>query len=278
MRKVLLVITLVLLSLTKSPQAFCQEYSSAATSYYNAGIDYYQSKSYNAAIASFQKAIEIEPEFIDAYYNLGAVYEYLGENEKAIQTYAKLLRLNPKDYDAMYETAKAYYKQANYNIAIKYLSDIPQTHKRYQQALILKSKANEKLTKSKTDSAITTNKEQITNKSNTIAPNTANKITQTQTPQKTVIGKYSSPTGIAIDTLGNIYIANYSNDYITKITPDKKCHQIGKSQLIKGPIGLAIDKQNNIYIANYEGNTISKISPAGKIVTLISKINKPYCL
>ncbi len=264
-KKILLVISILLLSVSLSTQVKCEEYSTAATSFYNKGIYYYQSKSYKLAIDSFKKAIELEPEFIDAYYNLGAIYEFTGDNELAIQTYAKLLRINPEDFDATFEIAKAYFKQSSFNISLKYLNDIPSIYSKYQEVQEYKTKVNKAIAAKNRPKIQPPKIEQIENKNHSIS-------------SKEIIGHFASPTGMATDSLGNLYIANYSNNSISKVSKDNKCSTFLKSTLIKGPIGLVIDKYNNLYIANYEGNSVLKVSPSAQISTLIPKINKPYCL
>lgn len=260
MRKIFVILVLALCMFV--PKAYGQnhdEYSPAATNYYNSGIAHYQAREYSAAIVAFQRAIEVEPDFTDAYFNLAAVYEYLGDSEKAIQTYAKLLRIKPNDYDATFEMAKSYYKKSNYKIAMKYLTDIPPTYSRYSEVNAFKVK---------TADAIRFHDE----------AQTLPKVAAPTIAKKATIGKFTSPTGITSDSAANLYIANFTNNYISKITPDKKCIKFAQSPLIKGPIGLATDKNNDIYVANYGGNSVLKITPNGHVSTFVSNIHRPYYL
>ncbi len=52
------------------------------------------------AIAAYQKAIELNPNYTFAYNNLGIVLTEIGRNEEAIAEYKKVIKLNPKDADA----------------------------------------------------------------------------------------------------------------------------------------------------------------------------------
>ena len=57
-----------------------------------------------------------------------------------------------------------------------------------------------------------------------------------------------SPTGIAGDRYGNIYVACFSDNMIYKITPDGKRIIFIKDAKINGPIALVSDNNDNIYI------------------------------
>ena len=85
-----------------------------------------------------------------------------------------------------------------------------------------------------------------------------------------------SPTGIAVDKFGNVYVACFSDNMIYKITPDGKRIIFVKDSKINGPIAIANDINDNLYISNYNGNNVIKISSQGNISTIISNIQKPY--
>ncbi len=72
----------------------------------------------------------------------------------------------------------------------------------------------------------------------------------------------AGPSGITIDSAGNIYTANYTASTVTKITPG------GTPTLSFGttgtnPYGITIDSAGNIYTANSNGNSVTKITSAG---------------
>jgi hypothetical protein len=91
---------------------------------------------------------------------------------------------------------------------------------------------------------------------------------------------FSLTTGIAIDSTGNVYVANWHNT-ILKITPagvvmtlagtpDVRGHAdgIGSAASFIFPIGIATDSAANVYVADKVSNTIRKITPAGVVTTL----------
>ena len=91
------------------------------------------------------------------------------------------------------------------------------------------------------------------------------------------LSQFSAPSGSAIDSRGNIYVASFLENQIYKISTNGQKTVFSKSNLIQGPIGLAIDKNDNLYIANYSANNIIKIS-SDEIASIFADINKPYCL
>ncbi len=90
---------------------------------------------------------------------------------------------------------------------------------------------------------------------------------------------FNSPVGIAIDALGNLYVADAGNQLIRKITPDAVVSTFagsgvsgssdgnGTSASFNGPSGLAFDAFGNLYVADVSNNKIRKITPVGDVST-----------
>jgi probable HAF family extracellular repeat protein len=74
----------------------------------------------------------------------------------------------------------------------------------------------------------------------------------------------TTPLGIAFDSAGNLYVANYIylGGTITKITPGGGSSVFASSGM-NGPMGLAFDSAGNLYVANYNGGHIEKFTPDG---------------
>ena len=69
--------------------------------YYYRGCAKINAQKYEEAIADFEKAVELKPDYADAYFNIGRVYYILHEEDKACEYYhlaAKYGRPNLEDY------------------------------------------------------------------------------------------------------------------------------------------------------------------------------------
>ena len=60
---------------------------------YNRGVDFYKTGAYDRSMASFRRAIELDPNYIDAYYNLGSILEYLKQDEAALAVFKQIIGL-----------------------------------------------------------------------------------------------------------------------------------------------------------------------------------------
>ncbi len=92
--------------------------------------------------------------------------------------------------------------------------------------------------------------------------------------------RFSSPSGIAIDASGNVYVSDQNNHCIRKITPSGLVSTLagngspgytdGASDIarFKYPAGLAVDPKGNVYVADRGNNTVRMISPNGTVSTL----------
>ena len=55
---------------------------------------------YDKALASFEKAAELSPSFLEAYFNIGTVHEKAGNTDKALDAYQRAIKANPESADA----------------------------------------------------------------------------------------------------------------------------------------------------------------------------------
>ena len=72
-------------------------------------------------------------------------------------------------------------------------------------------------------------------------------------PSATITNGTYEPQGIALDTSGNIYVANYAANDVTIYSPNSYAliAQIqGDSTGISSPVGIALDAAGDIYVAN----------------------------
>ena len=71
---------------------------------------------------------------------------------------------------------------------------------------------------------------------------------------------FSQPEGFATDSSGNLYVANYDNDSVSKITP---AGVVSGFAAISDPEGMAFDSAGNLYVASIGSNSIEKVTPSG---------------
>ncbi|GHV96531.1 hypothetical protein AGMMS50293_28510 [Spirochaetia bacterium] len=75
--------------------------------------------------------------------------------------------------------------------------------------------------------------------------------------EKTHTG-FHSPTGIAVDREGNLYVSNWSGGSVTKV--DTKGNHTIFADNMGSPAGLAFDNAGNLYVADYSQNVIYRIA------------------
>jgi tetratricopeptide (TPR) repeat protein len=229
---------------------------------YNKGIDYYQLGQFEESANCFKKAIELDPNYIDAYYNLGSILEYLKQDEAALAVFKQIILRKPDDYESVYKAAVLSKKVGEIEKAKMYLTLIPTD-------TLIGNRAKQLAATMETDIP--------TEKAKQVEPEN---YTQAN-PKNDSDGMYSnisSPTGVVADKNGNLFVAGFSDNTIYKIGPDNKKIVYIKSEKIDGPIGLAIDTDENIYIANYNKHNILKVDKNGAITELIGNIQNPYCM
>jgi len=74
-------------------------------------------------------------------------------------------------------------------------------------------------------------------------------------------GQFNYPNGIALDSAGNVYVADTGNGAIRKVTPTGYVTTLASG--FAGPTGAAVDGATNVYVADYDGNAIWKVTSAG---------------
>lgn len=92
--------------------------------------------------------------------------------------------------------------------------------------------------------------------------------------------KFNNPQGIGIDTSGNVYVADATNNRVRKITPGSSVttfagsgiadlvNDTGAYAAFRRPMATAADAAGNIYVADIDNNCIRKITPTWAVTTL----------
>ena len=92
----------------------------------------------------------------------------------------------------------------------------------------------------------------------------------------------NSPTGVAIDAAGNIYIADFNNNRVRRIDSSGVIQTIaggnqagfsgdagpGSNALLNRPYSVALDNRGNVFIADFDNYRVRKIAVDGTITTV----------
>jgi len=94
------------------------------------------------------------------------------------------------------------------------------------------------------------------------------------------MASFNHPRGVAVDQVGNVFVADAANQKIRKITPEgavstlsgtgasgSQDSDIGLMAGFHFPNGVAIDSSGNLFVADYLNNKIRKISTNGYSIT-----------
>ena len=93
--------------------------------------------------------------------------------------------------------------------------------------------------------------------------------------------QFNSPTGVTLDSYGNLYVTDTGNATVRKITPAGvvttlaglagsrgSVDSTGSSARFSRPLGISVDANGNLYVNDTSNSTIRKITAAGIVTTL----------
>jgi len=96
------------------------------------------------------------------------------------------------------------------------------------------------------------------------------------------------PSDVAVDSSGNVYVADWNNHTIRKVTAagvvstlagsagqSGSADGIGAAARFDVPRGVAVDGVSNVYVADWGNSTIRKVTPAGVVTTLAGSAGQP---
>ena len=92
--------------------------------------------------------------------------------------------------------------------------------------------------------------------------------------------RFDSPIGVAVDQAGNVYVSDWGNHCIRKITSrgvvstlagtDKEglADGQGRSARFDDPAGVAVDSQGNLFVSDCDNHRVCRITPDGVVTTI----------
>ncbi len=90
-----------------------------AVAFTNRGLAYKRKGQWDRAIADYDEAIRLKPDFVFAFTNRGNAYYYKGQFDRAIADFSNAIRLNPGLAEAFGNRGNVYRKKGQFDRAIK---------------------------------------------------------------------------------------------------------------------------------------------------------------
>ncbi len=93
--------------------------------------------------------------------------------------------------------------------------------------------------------------------------------------------RFNLPRELALDSAGNLYVAESANYTVRKVTPAGAVTTLaglagafgsadgtGSAARFERPEAVAVDTNGNVYVTDYDANTVRKVTPTGVVTTL----------
>lgn len=283
--------------------------------YFNMGAIYYNQKRYNEALEAFNNFLRKNPDDQKVRYETGRIFEKLGRIDEAIAAFEMVSSSSSRHHAAQQNIqrleqqkvaaaeARRQQEQQQKEQALKEAAASQPTQTQPVASFVepekpkpleLSQPAAINLPKETTASVQTTQpqstaslieseKQEPFAKPQTESISSSAIFASTDLPSKgqaivqEFVDGFSGPTGVAVDTQGNLYVANFSKNTIYKVLPNGDKKLMAEGLGINGPVGLTIDdKTGNLYIANHLDNTISKITQDGIVSVIATGLKRPY--
>ena len=100
--------------------------------------------------------------------------------------------------------------------------------------------------------------------------------------------RFSGPAGVAVDNIGNVYVADSGNQIIRKCNAAGSVATLAGSPLVCGnsdgtgsaalfhqPQAITIDGAGYLYVADFWNQAIRQVSPGGTVITIAGSVTNP---
>ncbi len=85
---------------------------------------------------------------------------------------------------------------------------------------------------------------------------------------------FNYPSGVAVDSQGNVYVADTNNNAVREIYCNGTVKTLNNT--FNNPFGVAVDSLGNVYVADSDNNAVEEIYSNGTVKTLNSTFNHPF--
>lgn len=99
--------------------------------------------------------------------------------------------------------------------------------------------------------------------------------------------RFNFPSGLAADSAGNLYVADWLNRTVRKVSPAgvvttlagsageaETMDGVGPAARFGAPYGIALDASGNVYVTDVTAHTLRRITPGGVVTTLAGAANQ----
>jgi hypothetical protein len=99
------------------------------------------------------------------------------------------------------------------------------------------------------------------------------KVTPGGTPT-TVVSGLNNPQDVAVDSQGNLFIADTGNSQVVEVTPDGTPIPVGPG--FDAPFGVAVDGQDNVFIADPLTTLVTEVTKSGDEIPISYGLSLPF--
>src|ERR1035437_5544737 len=76
-----------------------------------------------------------------------------------------------------------------------------------------------------------------------------------------ISARLSAPRSVAVDTSGNVFVADSGNNQVRRIDPQGTISTVDTGGALSDPRGIAVDRAGNLYIADTGNRRVRRVSP-----------------